>query len=74
LRDTFDRKNYGKRVIKLAVRLILDQPGARIALWGAPRPEQVEAADGIEGQSLDKEALETIDTIIEETVKNPIGP
>jgi aryl-alcohol dehydrogenase-like predicted oxidoreductase len=74
LLDNFASKNYGKRVIHLAVRCILDQPGASIALWGARRPEQVEAVEGIIGWSLDKEALEAIDKIIKETIKDPVGP
>jgi aryl-alcohol dehydrogenase-like predicted oxidoreductase len=74
LLDSIAKKNYGKRVIHLAVRWILDQPGASVALWGARHPEQVEAVDGIIGWSLDKEVLETIDKIIKETIKDPIGP
>ena len=72
--DSFTRKNYGKRIIHLAVRWIMDQPGASIALWVARRPKQVEAGDGVKGWSIDKEARETIDTIIIETIKDPVPP
>jgi len=37
--DAFARENYGKRVIHLAVRWLLDQPGVGVALWGARHPE-----------------------------------
>ncbi|HWP90645.1 MAG TPA: aldo/keto reductase [Thermodesulfobacteriota bacterium] len=72
--DNFAREKYGKRVIHLAVRWMLDQPGAGIALWGARNPAQLDSVDDIMGWSLDKEALETIDKIINETVKDPVGP
>ena len=35
LLDRFAQKNYGKRVIHLALRWVLDQPGVTSALWGA---------------------------------------
>src|SRR5271167_902827 len=35
LLDQFARKNYGKQVIHLALRWVLDQPGVATALWGA---------------------------------------
>jgi aryl-alcohol dehydrogenase-like predicted oxidoreductase len=72
--DNFAREKYGKRVIHLAVRWMLDQPGAGIALWGARNPAQLDSVDDIMGWSLDKEAIETIDKIINETVKDPVGP
>lgn len=33
--DSFARENYGKRVIHLALRWVLDQPEVTSALWGA---------------------------------------
>lgn len=74
LLDGLARERYGKRIIHLAVRWILDQPGATVALWGARRPDQLDAVDGVMGWSLDKEALEVIDRIIDETIKDPVGP
>jgi aryl-alcohol dehydrogenase-like predicted oxidoreductase len=72
--DQFAQKNYGKRVIHLAVRWLLDQPGVGIALWGARRPEQVKPVHKVMGWSLDTQAHRTINKIIRETIKNPIGP
>jgi len=40
--DQFARKRYGKTVIALAVRWILDR-GNTVALWGARRPEPARA-------------------------------
>jgi len=33
--DAYAREHFGKRVIHLAVRWLLDQPGVGVALWGA---------------------------------------
>ena len=72
--DRFARDNYGKRVLDLAIRWTLDQPGVSVALWGARHPEQLAAVDGAVGWKLDAEALRTIDQIVRETVTDPIGP
>ncbi len=74
LLDQFAQKNYSKRVIHLALRWLLDQPGVSVALWGARRPEQLEPVDEIFGWSLDAQAKEAIDRIINESIKNPVGP
>jgi aryl-alcohol dehydrogenase-like predicted oxidoreductase len=72
--DRFAQENYGRRVIHLAARWALDQPGVDVALWGARRPEQIEAVEGVFGWSLDADALETIDRIVSAMVKHPVGP
>jgi aryl-alcohol dehydrogenase-like predicted oxidoreductase len=72
--DEFAQKNFGKRVIHLAVRWILSRCDRAVALWGARRPEQLEAVGGALGWSLDNEAMEQIDKIIDEHVWDPIGP
>ncbi|AMM41146.1 general stress protein [Candidatus Desulfofervidus auxilii] len=74
LLDQFAQKNYSKRVIHLALRWLLDQPGVSVALWGARRPEQLEPVDEIFGWSLDAQAKEAIDRIINESIKDPVGP
>src|SRR5438309_4689612 len=71
--DDFARDNYGKSVLALAVRWILDQ-GPTIALWGARRPEQLDAVADVMGWTLDAEAKHTIDRILEQTIANPVGP
>ncbi|CAD7776886.1 Aldo-keto reductase YhdN [Candidatus Methanoperedenaceae archaeon GB50] len=74
LLDQFAQKNYSKRVIHLALRWLLDQPGVSVALWGARRPEQLEPVDEIFGWFLDAQAKEVIDRIINESIKDPVGP
>lgn len=71
--DRFARDNFGKRVLSLAVRWILDQ-GATVALWGARRPEQLDAIDEVAGWTLDSDAKDEIGRILEETIESPVGP
>jgi aryl-alcohol dehydrogenase-like predicted oxidoreductase len=71
--DQFAQEHYGKRVLDLAVRWVLDQPGVTVALWGARRPAQISTVDDIEGWKLDASALRAIDRILRETILNPVG-
>jgi aryl-alcohol dehydrogenase-like predicted oxidoreductase len=72
--DKFARENYGKRVIHLAVRWLLDQPGVGVALWGARRPEQLAPIREVIGWSLGKSDFAAIDAILRESIRNPVGP
>src|ERR1700690_4288419 len=47
LLDRFALDNYGKRVIHLAMRWVLDRDGITFALWGARRPDQLSALSEI---------------------------
>src|SRR5947209_14128862 len=66
-------KRFGKRVIHLAVRWMLDQ-GITTALWGARRPDQLQPVDGVLGWTLDASAKAEIDRILHEAVADPVGP
>jgi aryl-alcohol dehydrogenase-like predicted oxidoreductase len=72
--DAFARENYGKRVIHLAVRWLLDQPGVGVALWGARHPEQLAPIREVMGWSLGKSDFAAIDAILRENIRNPVGP
>ncbi len=72
--DEFARKNYGKRVLHLAVRWVLDKQPLSIALWGARHPGQLDPVADVMGWKLDASALAEIDRILAETVKSPVGP
>jgi aryl-alcohol dehydrogenase-like predicted oxidoreductase len=74
LLDRFARDNYAKRVIHLALRWVLDQPGVTSALWGARHPGQLEPIGDVMGWALDGGALREIDRIIRDTVNDPVGP
>jgi aryl-alcohol dehydrogenase-like predicted oxidoreductase len=71
--DRFARLNYGKTVLALAVRWVLAQ-GPTIALWGARRPDQLDAVDEVDGWSLDAAALREIDAIVARNIADPVGP
>jgi len=71
--EDFARNKYNKELISLAVRWILDQ-GVETALWGARKPSQVEPFEKVMGWSLNEKDLQQIKTIVDETVRNPVGP
>jgi aryl-alcohol dehydrogenase-like predicted oxidoreductase len=71
--DRLAQGRYGKRVINLAARWVLDQ-GITSALWGARNPHQLDAVDAVMGWSIDDAAKAEIDRILSETVTDPIGP
>ncbi|WP_349536699.1 aldo/keto reductase [Bradyrhizobium canariense] len=66
-------QRFGKRVIHLAVRWMLDQ-GITTALWGARHPDQLQPVDEVVGWSLDPSAKAEIDLILRETITDPVGP
>jgi aryl-alcohol dehydrogenase-like predicted oxidoreductase len=72
--DVWAQERYGKRVIHLAIRWVLDRPGAGVALWGARRPGQLEAVGAALGWSLTREDMNAIEKIVADTVKDPAGP
>jgi aryl-alcohol dehydrogenase-like predicted oxidoreductase len=71
--DELARDRFGKPVLALAVRWILDR-GATVALWGARRPDQLDGVEAIDGWSIDAQTMADIDAILEKHVPNPIGP
>ena len=72
--DTLARERHDTDVLHLAVRWLLDHPGVGVALWGARRPEQVEPVPEMFGWSLSASDKQAIDRILEETVRDPVGP
>ncbi|MFY9805301.1 MAG: aldo/keto reductase [Candidatus Acidiferrales bacterium] len=72
--DELAQKRYGKRVMDLAVRWVLDQPGIITALWGARHPEELEAVPGTLDWKLDADALAEINRILQQAIPEPVGP
>jgi aryl-alcohol dehydrogenase-like predicted oxidoreductase len=68
------RERFGKSVAQLAVRWVLDRPGCSVALWGAKRPDQLDAVAGVMGWKLDAGTMAEIDQIVADYVKDPVGP
>ena len=71
--DQIAQGRFGKHVIQLAVRWMLDQ-GIITALWGARHPGQLEPVGEVTGWRLDAPTKAEIDRILRETVADPIGP
>jgi aryl-alcohol dehydrogenase-like predicted oxidoreductase len=72
--DRFAQENYGKRIIHLALRWILDRQDSTIALWGARKPDQLTPIAGVAGWHIDSSAMAEIDRILAETIVDAVGP
>ncbi|WP_127076582.1 aldo/keto reductase [Rhodomicrobium lacus] len=70
---TLAQERFGKSVLALAVRWVLDQ-GPTIALWGARKPSQVETVSEVMGWHIDEEAKREIDAILKRTIREPVSP
>ena len=71
--DRLAQQRFGKRVIHLAIRWMLDD-GITTALWGARHPAQLIPVDEVSGWHLDAQAKAEIDGILRQTVSDPVGP
>src|ERR1700682_4452709 len=71
--DRLAQRRFGKRVIHLAVRWMLDQ-GITTALWGARHPDQLQPVDEGGGWALGAAAKAEIDQILRDTIIDPVGP
>lgn len=67
------KQRFGKSVLALAVRWVLDQ-GPTIALWGARNPGQLDPVNDVEGWNVDAESKRDIDEIIARCIKDPVSP
>lgn len=72
--DRFALEWFGRRVIQLAVRWVLDRCPLNIALWGARRADQLAPIADVFGWRIDEAAMTEIDRILAETIKDPVGP
>jgi aryl-alcohol dehydrogenase-like predicted oxidoreductase len=72
--DQFAQQRFGKRVIHLALRWVLDRSPNTIALWGARHPGQLDPVADVMGWKIDAAAMAEIDRIVAENVRTPVGP
>ncbi|QEA38471.1 aldo/keto reductase [Pistricoccus aurantiacus] len=72
--DQFAQERYGKRVLELAVRWLLDRHDNGVALWGARRPDQVEPVAAIDDWRLENADLDEIERIVDQHVTDSVGP
>jgi aryl-alcohol dehydrogenase-like predicted oxidoreductase len=66
------RERFGKSVLALALRWILDQ--GTVALWGARRPGQLDPLAEIDGWHLDDESRREIEDILTRSIPDPVSP
>jgi len=71
--DRYARDRYGRSVLALAVRWVLDL-GGTAALWGARHPAQLDLVEDVLGWSLDAAAAAEIDGILRTAIIDPVGP
>jgi len=67
-------QRFGKNVLELSVRWVLDKCRKDITLWGARRPGQLDNVKGTLGWTIDGDSMIEIDTILNTFVADPIGP
>ena len=67
------RERFGKSVLALAVRWVLDQ-GPTIALWGARHPGQLDPIADVDGWHIDAATKREIDAILKRCIVSPVSP
>jgi aryl-alcohol dehydrogenase-like predicted oxidoreductase len=67
------KERFGKSVLALAVRWVLDQ-GPTIALWGARHPGQLDPISDVEGWHIDAATKHDIDAILKRFIVDPVSP
>src|ERR1700758_3413525 len=72
--DHLAKQRFGKRVIHLAARWVLDRNGMNVALWGARHADQLSPIADVLGWRIDSATMAEIDRILRQTVKDPVGP
>jgi aryl-alcohol dehydrogenase-like predicted oxidoreductase len=72
--DRLAQERFGRRVIHLALRWVLDRNEENIALWGARRADQISPISEVLGWRIDADSLAEIDRILEQTITDPVGP
>ena len=56
------------------MRWLLNRPGVSVALWGAKRPDQLNAVREVMGLKLSPSTLDAIARIVTSSVTDPVGP
>jgi aryl-alcohol dehydrogenase-like predicted oxidoreductase len=72
--DRFAQEQFGKRVIHLALRWVLDRAPNTVALWGARHPGQLDPVRDVLGWTINADAMQEIDRIVAQHVRTPLGP
>ncbi|MGE5777984.1 MAG: general stress protein, partial [Hyphomicrobiales bacterium] len=67
------QERFGKSVLALALRWVLDQ-GPTIALWGARRPSHLDPIGEVDGWHIDAASRRDIDAILQRCIREPVSP
>lgn len=67
-------ERFGKSVLALAVRWVLDQGPTTLALWGARRPGQLDPVGEVDGWRIDADSKKDIDAILQRCIPEPVSP
>jgi aryl-alcohol dehydrogenase-like predicted oxidoreductase len=67
------RERFGKSILALAVRWVLDQ-GPTVALWGARHPGQLDPVAEVDGWRIDAGTKHEIDAILKRCITDPVSP
>jgi aryl-alcohol dehydrogenase-like predicted oxidoreductase len=70
----FAQEKHDRSVLALAIRWVLDRGDTMIALWGARNPGQLKPAEEAMGWKLSAEDYAEVDRILQEEIKDPVGP
>jgi aryl-alcohol dehydrogenase-like predicted oxidoreductase len=74
LLERYAHERYDAGVLSLAMRWVLDTPGVSVALWGPRHPSELVPIDELMRFHLDDEARAYIDSVLTETIQDPVGP
>jgi len=72
--DRLARERFGREVLHLALRWVLDRGDAHIALWGARRADQLSPIGEVLGWRIDGATMADIDRILAAAITDPVGP
>jgi aryl-alcohol dehydrogenase-like predicted oxidoreductase len=67
------KKRFNRSLLAFSLRWIFEK-GIPVAIWGGRKPSQLDPVDDIMGWSMDLATLSAVDSILAETVTQPVGP
>lgn len=72
--DALARERYGKEVVHLALRWLMDRKETHLPIWAARDPDQLNVVDALWDFQIDADTMAEIDLIITHHVGESFGP
>ena len=72
--DAYAKEHYGRNVMQLSTRWVLDQEGCDVVIWSGKNVKQLEPVPGMMGWKLTPEDIAEINRIVDETVTDSATP